>query len=97
MEYLTTDFDYHLPKNLIANYPTNPRESSRLLDCRDKKNIVDKRINDLPKIFKKNDLLIVNNSKVIFSHLVGFINSRKVSINLFKKESTDIWRAFSNN
>ena len=95
MEYLTADFDYYLPKNLIANKPANPKEASRLLDCREQKNIVDRKINDLPKILKKNDLLVVNNSKVIFSHLVGFINSRQVSVNLFKKEGTHIWRAFS--
>ena len=41
MEYLTADFDYYLPKNLIANKPANPKEASRLLDCREQKNIVD--------------------------------------------------------
>ena len=53
MEYLTADFDYYLPKNLIANKPANPKEASRLLDCREQKNIVDRKINDLPKILKK--------------------------------------------
>ena len=37
MEYLTADFDYYLPKNLIANKPANPKEASVYLIVENKK------------------------------------------------------------
>ncbi len=95
MNYLTVDFDYQLPKHLIANFPSYPRDDSRLLDCSVENKIADRKINDLTQILKKNDLLIVNNTKVIFSHLIGNVQKSKVSFNLFKKEKNNIWRAFS--
>ena len=65
----TSDFDYHLPEELIANYPLDRRSSSRLLIYSDKVehmhflNIVD--------YLSSGDLLIVNNTSVIPARIFG--------------------------
>lgn len=67
---ILSDFDYKLPKDLIACYPLNKRSASRLL-CLDKKNgaIAHKKFVDLPSLLCPGDLLIVNNSRVIPARL----------------------------
>lgn len=66
----TADFDFHLPKELIAQYPLEQRTASRLLHvCGD--NIVDRQFTDLPDFITENDLLVFNNTKVIPARLHG--------------------------
>jgi len=71
-EVKLSDFDYNLPKKLIAQYPTEKRDSSRLLvlDRRTKK-ITHRFFRDIPEYFHKDDLLILNNTKVVPSRLMG--------------------------
>ena len=66
------EFFYHLPGELIAQYPLQRREDSRLL-CLDKMTgvIEDKNFGDLSKLLKPNDLLVFNDSKVITARLFG--------------------------
>lgn len=68
----TGDFDFNLPQELIAQYPSNKRTSSRLL-CLDKITgaIVHKRFVDLPDLLTCKDLLIFNDTKVIPARLYG--------------------------
>ena len=56
----TSDFDYHLPKELIANYPLDKRTSSRLLVHLDQ--IKHKTFKDILNYFQEGDLLVVNNT-----------------------------------
>lgn len=67
-----TDFHFHLPSELIARYPLTSRSSSRLL-CLDKQSgqIEHKQFNDLPLLLQKNDLLVLNNTKVIPARMFG--------------------------
>lgn len=68
----TSDFDYDLPSELIAQSPTNPRDSSRLMivDSKNKK-IEHKIFHDIINYFKKGDLIVWNNSKVFKARLFG--------------------------
>ena len=65
----TSDFDYYLPKELIANYPLDSRSSSRLLVYLDK--LEHKAFSDLVDYLKDGDLLVRNNTSVIPARLFG--------------------------
>ena len=65
-----SEFDYHLPEELIALRPARPRSSARLLvaegDSTD-----DRRVADLPAILRRGDLLVLNDTRVIPARLSG--------------------------
>ena len=67
-----TDFDYHLPQECIAQYPLEPRDSSKLL-CLSRHNgqIQDKIFRDIWDMLGENDVLVVNETKVINARLKG--------------------------
>ncbi len=65
----TEDFDYLLPKDLIAQQPAPNRSDSRLLYLG--KQMRDARILDLPDILKSGDLLIFNDTRVVKARLFG--------------------------
>jgi len=64
------DFNYELPKELIAQYPLRPRSSSKLMILQEDK-IFHKHFYDIIDYFKEGDVLVVNNSKVIKARLKG--------------------------
>ena len=66
----TADFDFHLPEELIAQYPLEQRTASRLLHLSANQR-VDRQFTDLPNLLSKNDLLVFNNTKVIPARLHG--------------------------
>lgn len=67
-----SDFDYGLPKELIAQYPLKQRDEARLLVLnRDSGEIEHCVFKDVGRFFKKDDLLILNDTKVTASRLVG--------------------------
>ena len=65
----TSDFDYHLPEELIANYPLDRRSSSRLLIYSDK--VEHKHFLNIVDYLSSGDLLIVNNTSVIPARIFG--------------------------
>jgi S-adenosylmethionine:tRNA ribosyltransferase-isomerase len=65
----TSDFDYYLPDELIANYPLDDRSSSRLLVY--EKTISHKSFRDVLSCFESGDLLVINNTSVIPARLHG--------------------------
>ena len=71
-----TDFDYHLPSELIAQRPLEQRSSSRLL-CLDRQSggVDDRSFSELPELLNPGDLLVFNNTKVIPARLYGFKSS----------------------
>lgn len=68
----TQDFYYHLPQELIAQTPADPRDSSRMmiLDRKISKT-AHRRFYDLPTYLKSGDVLVLNNTKVIPVRLMG--------------------------
>jgi S-adenosylmethionine:tRNA ribosyltransferase-isomerase len=72
------EFDYYLPEELIAQTPLEKRSTSRLLVC-DRKtgNIEDRHFYDILDYLNKDDVLILNNTKVLPSRIYG----RKVDTN----------------
>ena len=87
-------FNYHLPKNLIAQQQVKPRDKSRLLvvDKKTKKLTHDFFYN-LTKHLTPNDVLIFNNSKVIPARLIMYKETGgKIEIFLLKKVKSNIWQ-----
>lgn len=65
MSYTLSDFDYHLPDELIAQSPAHPRDHARLLVYdRETKTIIDDYFYNLGKYLHPETTLVVNNSKV---------------------------------
>ncbi|OIO19265.1 MAG: tRNA preQ1(34) S-adenosylmethionine ribosyltransferase-isomerase QueA [Candidatus Magasanikbacteria bacterium CG_4_10_14_0_8_um_filter_32_14] len=68
----TSDFDYNLPNECIAQKPLEPRDSSKLFLVNKKNKKVDhKHFYDIVDYFKSGDLLVWNNSKVFKARLFG--------------------------
>ena len=65
----TSDFNYNLPEELIANYPLDNRSSSRLLVYTNE--IEHKTFKDVLNYFEAGDLLVVNNTSVIPARVYG--------------------------
>ena len=84
------DFNYSLPKDLIAKRPANRRES-KILICNKKKIINFQNIfNELDK----DDVLIFNNTKVLPSVIEGVCKGNEVKFTLLKNSQTYLWKAF---
>ena len=68
----TSDFDFQLPEELIAQTPLERRDSSRLLTL-DKftGNIEHHHFYDLPQFLRPGDCLVLNNSRVLPARLIG--------------------------
>ena len=66
----TADFDFHLPEELIAQYPLKERSASRLLHLSGK-TISDRLFTDLTELLSPEDLLVFNNTRVIPARLHG--------------------------
>jgi S-adenosylmethionine:tRNA ribosyltransferase-isomerase len=66
----TSDFDYHLPPERIAQTPIRPRDHSRLMVLdRQTQTIAHHHFYDIGQFLRPGDLLIVNNSKVFKARL----------------------------
>ncbi|MBM4317882.1 MAG: tRNA preQ1(34) S-adenosylmethionine ribosyltransferase-isomerase QueA, partial [Deltaproteobacteria bacterium] len=67
-----SDFSFELPEELIAKFPASPRDHSKLLVVeRTTQKIKHRSFYELPEILRTNDLLVVNNTKVIPARLFG--------------------------
>ncbi|NNM51651.1 MAG: tRNA preQ1(34) S-adenosylmethionine ribosyltransferase-isomerase QueA [Pseudomonadales bacterium] len=67
---LVDDFDYELPDELIARYPSSERSGSRLLVVSDS-GLHHQRFTDLPQFICPEDLLVFNNTQVMAARLFG--------------------------
>lgn len=78
----TADFDFDLPKELIAQYPLSNKEETNMLvsDC--KNNIIDKQVIDIIDYVNNGDVLVFNDVKVIKAKLKATNNRNLSSINL---------------
>ena len=65
-------YDYDFPKDLIAQSPADSRSDARLLVVdRQRKSLEHKHIRDLPEILRRNDCLVINDTRVVPARLVG--------------------------
>ena len=92
-----SDFDFHLPEDLIATRPAKPRPSARLLLAVGD-SLQDLHVSDLVDIFRPGDRLILNNTRVIPARLFGTRQRgeavAKVEITLLEPQASG-WRALA--
>lgn len=70
----TSDFDYHLPPDLIAQHPAPRRDASRLLSLdRASGAVAHHGFTELPGLLRPGDLLVVNDTRVIPARLFGVV------------------------
>jgi len=82
--YTLSDFDYHLPLELIAQKPARPRDHSRLLLLNKKNGAIEhKHFYNLIDYLNPGDLLILNNSKVFPARLLGYKKETGGKIEIF--------------
>lgn len=65
-----SEFDYELPKNLIAQQPLSKRSNSKLMVLQGN-SVIHKRFSDFPSFLRKGDVLVLNDSEVIPAKLRG--------------------------
>ena len=91
----TSDFDYHLPKRMIAQTPAEPRDSSRLLVLHRQTGAVEHRaFRDLGEYLRRDDLLVLNQTRVLPARLSARkASGGRVELLLLRKQDPLTWRA----
>ena len=84
------DFNYSLPKNLIAKRPTDRRRSKVLVCC--KKKIIS--FEDILDELDKDDVLVFNNTKVIPSIIKGVYDNKEIKFTLLQNFQEYHWKVF---
>ena len=89
----TSDFDYELPKELIAQRPADPRDSSRMMVLdRTSGSISHRRFTDLPALLGAGDLLVMNDTKVIPARFYATkATGGRVEVLLLEETGPDEW------
>ena len=90
----TNDFDYYLPEELIAQTPLKTRDHSRLLIMnKDTGELTHKRFDNIINYLDKNDVLVINNTKVIPARLIGTKEETNavIEVLLLKDLGNDTW------
>ena len=89
----TSDFDYDLPREFIAQTPVEPRDSSRLLVLqRDSGRMEHSRFSDLGNYLKPGDLLVLNRTRVIPARLFARKDTGgRVEILLLRRQDLLTW------
>lgn len=91
-----SEFDYHLPENLIAQFPSEKRDHSRMM-------VLDRAVNalehsyfyDITDYFDENDVIVMNNTKVIPARLIGQKSTgARIEIFLLEEKPDKVWEVF---
>lgn len=93
---LKSNFSFDLPQDLIAQTPIEPRDHSRLMVVsRENGGIEHRHFYDLPNLLHADDLLVVNDSKVLPARLYGEkeTTGAAVELLLLEHKEKDIWEA----
>lgn len=89
-----SDFDYQLPKRLIAQSPVEPRDRSRLLVVHRKgRRFEDRVFRDIGEYLDADDVLVLNNTRVIRARLFGHKRNTMARIEtlLLRRVDGDVW------
>ena len=89
----TDEFDFELPRLLIAQHPLKERDSARLLEVGE--SLQDRHMRDLPQRLRTGDILVVNDTRVIPARLTGRRGQAKIELTLHRRLPTGAWRAFA--
>ena len=95
-----SDFDFDLPDKLIALNPVKPRDSSKLLRINSSEAFEDTNFHKLTNYLNEGDVLVVNDTKVIPSKIIGYkVNIEreltKISFTFFENRENGQWKALA--
>jgi S-adenosylmethionine:tRNA ribosyltransferase-isomerase len=95
---LASDFDYHLPPELIAQTPVHPRDAARLLQLQRASGTLSHHVFfDLPDLLRAGDLLVFNDTRVLRARLRGHKIGEngevggRVEALLLREHKPDVW------
>jgi S-adenosylmethionine:tRNA ribosyltransferase-isomerase len=91
----TSDFDYALPDELIAQEPLEPRDTARLLVVRRADRHVEHRcVRDLPELLEPGDFLVANRSRVLPARVTGTLRGGgRAELLLLRRLEAGRWEA----
>lgn len=101
---LVDDFDYELPRELIAERPVVPRDAARLLEIGPV--LRDLSVRDLPALLSPGDVLVINDTRVIPARLEGRRAADPddqaparaeagIEVTLHREQAGGVWRALA--
>ena len=94
-ELRTADFYYDLPERLIAQHPAEKRDTSRLMVIdRADGSISHRHFYDILDYLRPEDVLVINDSKVIPARLYGHVEGREeaaIELLLLRQRDLDTW------
>ncbi len=93
-----SDFYYDLPKELIAQHPVEPRDSSRLMTVdKNTGNISHRHFYDIIDELNEGDCLIVNNTRVLPARMFGIKEDTgaRVEFLLLTNKGNDVWETIT--
>jgi S-adenosylmethionine:tRNA ribosyltransferase-isomerase len=93
-----SEFDYQLPPELIAQEPLKRRDASRLLVLdRTRQTRVNAQFTALPDYLQPNDLLVINNTRVLPASLVGERDPSggRIEVLLVRELEPGLWEALA--
>lgn len=94
----TSDFDYDLPPELIAQVPIEPRDSSRLLVLnRTTGDLEHRHFTDILEYLQPGDVMVFNQSRVIAARLLGHRDDTgsRVELLLLRRNAANTWQALA--
>ena len=94
-----SEFDYDLPEHLIAHYPSDKRDNSKLLTFNKTKNVISNHtFSDLPALIPNNSVIVFNNTKVINARVLCHRSTgAKIECFFLKKISDKKWHVMLKN
>jgi S-adenosylmethionine:tRNA ribosyltransferase-isomerase len=90
-------FDFELPPERIALRPARPRDAARMLVVEGSKPFADRAVRDLPRLLRKGDVLVFNDTRVIPAQLEGHRGEAKIGATLHRRLDLRRWQAFIRN
>lgn len=92
----TSDFDYELPSEMIAQTPLEPRDSSRLMVLdRNSDQVIHTQFFQLGQFLKPGDLVVINETRVIPARLAGWkiLTGGRIEVLLLAYRENQTWEA----
>jgi S-adenosylmethionine:tRNA ribosyltransferase-isomerase len=93
---LASAFDFDLPPDRIAHHPAVPRDAARLLHVTASR-VSDHVVRDLPRLLRKGDILVSNDTRVIPAQLEGHRGDARIGITLDRPMADGTWHALARN
>ena len=79
-----SDFDYEFPRELVASYPTEPRDTARMMVVdRARQSVEHRSVLDLPEYFDAGDVFVANDTMVFPARLRGVKDRTGAKVEVF--------------